>query len=190
MKLVVLAFVLASTWAFAQDSLDRKEKVHYFLSVNSGMLAGEKGKSITYSASVVQGVQWGRRLRVGAGFGFDTYQDWQTVPLFGQVSLDVLGKKNVVFLQLDYGWSHAWTQREFYGVPITVHGGTMVRPMIGCRIPAGNMRLYVGAGYSFQSVGTQYDYRGDQPVPYYNGFSQQTEVSLDRLILTIGAGWK
>lgn len=190
MKNIVIVLLLISSEAFTQETQSQKGKIYYFFAINSGMLAGDKAKSITYTANTVHGVTLGDRLRVGAGAGLDTYQGWQTIPLFGQVTYDLIGTKNVVFVQLNYGWAHAWMQKQQWSPPTTEHGGRMFNSMIGYRISTGNVRLYAAAGYKFQSVSSWYDFSNDQPGRYFYGRTEKTELNFERVMITIGVGWK
>lgn len=180
--------IISATSLSAQEATPVQKKIQYFFSVNSGLLAGEKRASaITYTASTVHGITIGKRLRAGAGFGFDSYSNWQALPLFGQASYDVLGKKNAVFIEFSYGWSHAWMQKEQWAPATTDQGGRMVNSMIGYRIASGTLRVSVTAGYKYQHVMSDYSYQYDF---FPTSYGYRAEENFQRLVLTVGLGWR
>jgi len=177
----------------------------YFFNIQTGMLVGcndcNKGKEFTFSAATVQGVTIGNKFRTGVGIGFDSYQNWQTLPLFGMTSWDLIGNKtkNALFVQMNYGWAHPWFVRDgFYSNyssdPFSsVSGGRMINPQIGYRISYYNLRLSLVAGYKFQQI----HYK--KPSYYYPNcpmcdFPQLSldEVTQDtnRVQLIMSVGWK
>jgi hypothetical protein len=193
MKKALFLALLCSTGCLAQDSVSHSSGVRYFLAISNGLQSGEKGTSITTTSALVQGVTYGKRIHAGIGIGFDTYAGWQTMPLFGQLTYDLGGKKNVVFAQVGYGWSHAWTQRAPYTLPTNDQGGKMFSAMIGYRIPMEDVKLFIMAGYKFQSTESVYDYSPLAAVTYpygYQGYSQRTEQNFERLVIAIGFGWR
>ena len=66
----------------------------------------------------------------------------------------------------------------------------MFNSMIGYRISTGNIRLYAAAGYKFQSVRSRYDFSNDQSGRYFYGLTEKTELNFERVMITIGVGWK
>jgi hypothetical protein len=140
------------------------KKVNYFFNVQVGSLVGcndcDNGKDFTFSAATVHGVSFGKKLRVGLGIGFDSYLNWQTLPLFGQASWDLIGNKNrnALFLQLAYGWAHPWfVKSSAYANYLTdpfssVEGGRMINPQIGYRIKYYDLRIAFSVGYKYQSI--------------------------------------
>src|SRR6267154_1561715 len=82
----------------SDDEQKNPGSVVYFFAIQAGALVGcndcSKGKEFTFSAATIQGVTIGRKFRTGIGLGFDSYQHWQTVPIYGMVSWDLIGDKN------------------------------------------------------------------------------------------------
>ena len=189
-RLVLIALlVLMTRAAFAQDSIPQKKNVHYFFTVNSGMLAGEtRMASITYTLNTVHGVAFGK-FRAGLGLGLDSYTDRQTLPMFAQVSYDILGKKNPIFIQAGYGWSHAWVIKPDWVSNMNAGGGKMFNAMIGYRINAGDLNISVAAGYKYQETTVD-----NQNYYYYDffryGYSDKIDTIYERLVFTLGIGWK
>lgn len=189
----ILCLMTVVGFAYAQDSM-RQSRVHYFFTINSGMLAGEpKGTSIGYTTSTVHGVIMGKRLRMGAGIGFDSYYQWQALPVFGQLSYDlIVVNKNALYAQVGYGWSHAWMQRPEGTTSFSSSGGKMFNAMLGYRLTQGKMSVTLGLGYKFQAAVSQSQYWYDSGfVPYPpTGYGQRTEIGLERFVVTIGVGWR
>jgi len=192
-----------------KSKLKEKEKlsrsIEYIFNIQTGALVGcndcDKGKEFTFSVTTVQGVTIGKKLRTGIGIGFDSYQNWQTLPLYGMASWDLIGykTKNALFVQMNYGWAHSWFVRDgFYSNyssdPFTsVEGGRMINPQIGYRISYYDLKLSIIAGYKFQRI--TYKKPG-----YYNpncptcDFTQLSvnEITQDmnRVQLMMSVGWK
>jgi hypothetical protein len=179
--------------------------IEYFFYVQTGMLVGcndcGKTKDYTFTVATVHGVTIGKKLRAGAGLGFDTYENWQTLPLFGIVSWDLIGNKtkNALFVQMAYGWAHPWFVRDgFYASyasdPFSgVSGGKMINPQIGYRLKYYNLKISMVVGYKFQQI----TYR--KPNYYYPNcpmcdlpqlsFDEITQ-DMNRVQLLISVGWK
>jgi hypothetical protein len=193
MRITFFLLFAISLQALGQDSTSAPPRIRYYFNFTSGMMAGEKARSITYSGTTTHGITIGPHLRIGAGIGIDSYDQWQAMPLYAQVSYDVLQRKNPLFIQTSYGWSHAWMQRNPSYYNITEMGGRMFSAMLGYRIAEGNLRVYVAAGYKVQLTSVRYDTPVDPttsvPYPYY-GYREKVDFTLERLLLTIGVGWR
>ena len=177
--------------------------IEYFFNVQSGVLVGcndcGKGKEFTFSAATVNGITIGKKFRTGVGLGFDSYQNWQTLPLFGMASWDLIGSKNknALFVQIAYGWAHPWFVRDGFYSNYTsdpfsiVKGGKMVNPQIGYRIKYYNLRLSMTVGYKFQRIFYK------QPNYFYCPTCDFPQLSFDevthdmnRVQLVMSVGWK
>lgn len=184
-----------------EDVRANSKKFSYFFTLQTGALIGCKecsfGREISFSSATVHGVTIGRKLRVGAGLGFDTYQNWQTVPLFGSVSWDLFGNKNknALFLQFNYGWAKAMANMATLSYYQDVDGGRMVSTQVGYRIRYHDLKIAFGIGSKYQRVSASYGY----PSYYYDfvgtlvpgNFSRTTlRESMNRLSLMISIGWK
>lgn len=195
--IVLLAMMgAASHLAYCQsvvaDSTQKKTS-NYFFVIQTGALLGDK---VTFSSSTIHGIKLGKRLRAGAGVGFNSYEDAQVLPLFGSMSLDLFGKKNTVFVQMDYGWAPwAWSPgvKDNYGFDKT-RGGETFSAMIGYRINYGDVRLALMAGYKHQEISMRYTY----PVYYYATWnyypystnSQEIEETMNRFAISLSVGWR
>jgi len=184
----------------AEDEVQLDRTLAYFFTIQSGALIGCKDcsfkREVSLSASTIHGVTIGKKLRIGAGIGFDTYQNWQTMPLFGSVSWDLFGhrNKNAVFVQFNYGWAKAWASGLAYNYFQNIEGGRIVSTLAGYRIKYHDLRLSFGIGYKYQSVAASYQY----PRYYYDYIgrfagdanSYRLQESMNRLSLTMIFGWK
>jgi hypothetical protein len=130
------------------DSAKSGRLVGYFFNLQVGSLIGCDDciaeKEVTITASTVHGVTIGNKFRIGGGIGFDSYYHWETMPLFGSVSWDVLGTKNTtaLFVQVNYGWAMPWRTEKAWEFGSTgVEGGQMVYGMAGLRLKYHDMRI-------------------------------------------------
>jgi len=182
---------------------DSLKLVEYFFNIQNGVLVGcndcSQGKEFTFSAATVQGVTIGKKLRAGVGLGFDSYQNWQTLPLFGLVSWDLIGSKtkSALFVQMNYGWAHPWFVHDgaysnYISDPFSnVKGGRMINPQIGYRMKYYNLRLSLAVGYKFQRI----FYDSKQYICPYCDFAPTTSTSeitqnMNRVQLMMSMGWK
>jgi hypothetical protein len=179
-------------------------KIEYFFNIQTGALVGcndcDKGKEFTFSAATVQGVTIGKKFRAGLGIGFDSYQNWQTLPVYGMISWDLIGNKtkSALFVQLNYGWAHPWFVRDgaytnYNYDPFTdVKGGRMINPQMGYRMNYYSLRLSLAIGYKFQQI--FYDSKQYAYCPYcdFTSTMPKTEITQDmnRVQLMMSVGWK
>ncbi|GHM98949.1 hypothetical protein WSM22_04390 [Cytophagales bacterium WSM2-2] len=220
MKKIVFLLLFASTAGFTQnydaDSVHytRLEKpkaqnaetgkfIQYYFNVQSGALIGcndcSRGQEVTYSFATNHGVTIGEKFRAGIGTGFDSYQSWQTLPLYALASWDLIGNKNkgAVYLQMTYGLAHAWFVRngsyQYYGSDpfVGVSGGRTINPSIGYRLKYHDVKMAFAVGYKFQRI----SYKSAQyicPACDYFIAPAQSEITQDfnRIQLTMVVGWK
>lgn len=205
MKLIFLMIgvLIVGTTAFAQserqDSL-RKRKIEYYFQVQSGSLIGcnscSDGKQINFSGSTTHGIKIGRKLRVGAGVGLDSYFDWNTMPVFGSVSWDLIGKKNALYVEFNYGGALAsWRPIEYqeYGLQKT-DAGKMYSYGLGYRIKYEKMHISIGVGRKTQLVTSYYEY----PTYYWNNRNyilgdpsrKTVKNEMNRLQVWLAVVWK
>ena len=185
------------------ENANENSMLNYFFNVQAGSLIGcndcGKGKDVTFSVTTTHGVTIGKKLRGGLGIGFDSYANWQTLPVFLSASWDVIGNKNqnAVFLQMNYGWAHPWFVRNnlynYYQTdPYTdVSGGQMINPSVGYRLKYHDLRVSILVGYKYQRL----SYKS---IPYYSCLAcymlpnQNLEINQDmnRLQVMMSVGWK
>ncbi|HTH57022.1 MAG TPA: hypothetical protein VL728_13320 [Cyclobacteriaceae bacterium] len=178
--------------------------IGYFFNVQMGTLIGcnncGQGRDATFTVATTHGVTVGRKLRGGIGIGFDSYANWQTLPVYGSLSWDLIGNRNksALFLQMSYGWAHPWfVKNNYYNYyttdPFTgVSGGRMLNPSIGYRLKYRDMNLSIGVGYKYQRI----FYKADQfyicPACSYYAPDQSMEVTQEtnRFQVTMSVGWR
>ena len=186
------------------DTSLRKSNVTYYFTFGMGAMIGCEqckvtGTTASFTTSMVHGVRIGRKGSVGAGIGFDAYENWKTLPLFGSASWDLFGKSNKVFVQLNYGYGSAWINKadaKAYGYKRS-DGGKMINPSLGYRIQSGNMRVHFTVGYKFQRVFSSFDYPTYYyPYPTYDNFAplpastKVIRIDMSRFVVGMAIGWK
>jgi hypothetical protein len=199
---VVLIFIFYLGWeahsqGISRDSLSTKKWLTgYYFQIQSGTLIGGNASSdeISFSGATTHGVKVGRKLRVGAGVGLDSYYQWSTVPLFGSISWDLLGKKNALFVEFNYGGALAsWRQINFeeYGYTHS-QGGKVYSYGMGYRIKYEKLRISGGVGRKTQLMTTYYEY----PTYYWDNnnyllgepTTRKVKNELNRLMVWIAVG--
>lgn len=185
-----------------EDSITQRGGFEYFFNVQVGSLVGcgdcTLGKDVTTTATTIHGVTVGRKLRVGGGFGLDSYLRWQTLPMFGSVSWDLLGTRNTqaLFVQIQYGWAlGAWRRHEPWDNNFEVAGRQMISPSIGYRIKYHDVTIALAAGAKFQRVLTSWEspsYYYTQEGIWVEGTPNKTTVREDmsRFMIAMIIGWK
>ncbi len=184
------------------DSAKRSRFVDYFFNLQLGSLVGcgdcITDREVTFTASTVHGVTLGEKFRIGGGIGFDSYYGWQTMPLFGSASFDVIGTKNsgAIFVQVNYGWSVPWRKEQEWNSGTTdVEGGQMLYGMAGLRLKYHDMRISFTFGGKYQSVTSYFEvptiYYYVYGLPYQGASSKTTVVeTMRRLAFGVTIGWK
>ncbi|MBL7858337.1 MAG: hypothetical protein JNM57_11665 [Cyclobacteriaceae bacterium] len=190
--LVVLLILTFPVKAQQDSSGVSQNGIRYTNSFLSGGLFGEKGNGNTLSFSTIHGIRYGRWM-TGVGIGYDTYLDWNVMPLIGAISFDFdrVGK-NAMYIQLAGGYGIPWQREiELEGSPsYEASGGHMINPMLGYRIKVDRYSLYVSAGYKFQRINYSYSNQywwwwGDSPLPTSTSHIQQ---DMNRISIQIGFG--
>ncbi len=199
--LIINLIIGASSFAqpIGQDSISKK-KIEYYFQFQSGSLIGcnscSDGKQISFSGSTSHGVKIGKKLRVAAGVGLDSYFEWNTMPMFGSVSWDLIGKKNVLYVEMNYGGALAsWKPLDFqeYGYQKT-NAGRMISYVVGYRIKYDEMRISIGLGQKNQRLTSYYEYETYywNNIAYVLGDPNRKTVKneINRLQVWIAVGWK
>jgi len=199
---ILLASCVALSAHAQNDTPDSlKRRVQYYVQVQAGALIGcdycGKGKEITFSGAVIQGIKI-NTVRVGVGLGHDSYRDWNTAPIFLSASWDAVKHKNALVIQVNYGTAlNTWRYYPYdfpeYGFMKT-EGKAMFNPSIGYRIHSGEMTVTFAVGYRRQVINTYYQYPSYQwtGTTFVEGepSTMKRETQLSRLMFTIGVGWR
>lgn len=181
---------------------DEKKRIPYFFRLQTGALIGcndcSEKKEISFTTSMVHGLTLRNKLRVGVGVGFDSYANWQTLPVFGSLSWDLLTDRNdnALFIQFDHGWAKSWPSitTRAYGYK-GADGGRTYGLNLGYRIKYHDLRVSFALGLKAQNVLSYYEY----PTYYIsitgrqvegNPSTQVIEEELRRFQLTMAIGWK
>ncbi len=183
------------------DSLSRKGSVTYYFSVGMAALQGcedckSKGPVTTFSLNTIHGVRIGKRLSVAGGLGYDVYESWNALPMFGVVSWDLFGRrKNRAFLQFEYGYSAAWIRESSQVLNYkSSSGGKMISPLLGYRIHTGTTTITLTMGYKFQRTHSSFAAPMYTYIPY--DFTappmgeRDVQSDMNRFVAGIGVGWK
>jgi hypothetical protein len=192
MKTRILFFILfiicISVHAQVDSGVPAKRKVIYYNNFLAGGLLGDSGYGSGLTLSTTHGIRI-NRFSVGGGFGFDSYFDWKTVPVFGAVEFDFAKiKRNAFFLQFNAGYADARriNGEEWTNVEYREYGGVMTSFMLGYKIRAEKFSLYVLAGHKSQEANYSYN-----PQPW-SSFSSppnySVEENMNRLVVQLGFG--
>lgn len=178
-----LSFTLSGVIAFCQEEGEQRSRANYYNSFQSGGLFGKKDKGASFTFSTTHGIQL-RSVRLGLGIGYDSYQRWRVLPLFGQVCWDFAPiRDNVIFLSGTGG--HAWgsfrQQNEFEP---DYHGarGWLINPSLGYRIRADKWDITMSAGYRWQRL--NYNHLAF----WWGGSEVFVKETIERVVLQIGFG--
>jgi len=196
---------IAKTKIMLNENERPSKFIEYFFNIQTGALVGcndcGKGKEFTFSVATAQGMTIGNKFRAGIGIGFDSYQNWQTLPIYGTVSWDLIGNKtkNALFIQMNYGWAHPWFVLDgfysnySYDPFSTVNGGRMLNPQIGYRISYYNLKLSLIAGYKFQRIiykNPRYFYPNCPACDFPQQSFDEVTQDMNRVQLMMSVGWK
>jgi len=190
---------IARAQNLTQDSIRRK-RLDYYFQIQSGALIGcsscSTGKEIIFSGATTHGVKIGGKLRVGAGVGLDSYYVWNTMPVFGNISWDLFGRKNAFFVEANYGGAlFSWRNISYqeYGYQNS-KGGKMYSFGLGYRMRYDKVRMSFGMGHKTQVLSSYYEY----PTYYWqnNNYvigdpsSKTVRNEMNRLMIWMAVGWK
>lgn len=184
-----------------RDTSTVRSGVLYFFNVNMGPLpdCSDCGTNALFlSASTIHGITIGKKLRVAAGMGVDSYYAWQVVPFFGNVSYDLVGTKNAhaLFIQAQYGVSAASRgDREEDWALVDTDGGQYMSAQLGYRLKYHDINFAILAGMKRQYLYSYYEYPGN---PYFEDGIWKTgttntrnvKTQLDRFMLMLSIGWR
>ena len=207
---LLFLFTLMLSAASAQDTLrssvnrdsTHRLKFTYYGYLQTGALVAcqscQGGQQITFTSSIVQGISIGKRMRIGAGAGFDSYYGWQVVPIFGSLELDLIhiNSKQAIVFQFQYVGATARLNDQFksYGYS-KIEAGRMVYPQLGYHVQYHDLKLGFLIGYKYQRLESRYEYPIYQPTAMgtsllvdYNRTVLEQRIS--RFAAAIQVGWK
>lgn len=176
--------VLCSYSLIAQRDTTQS-KFHYFFCLQTGGAFGKNGHGGSLTNALIQGVRY-ERITFGVGVGYDVYTDWQVVPLFASVSFDVLRHgAGAAYVQMNGGYSDAWSSTLRDSPLFFIEKrNPYLNPLVGYRLAAGKMNVYLSAGYKFQRVTYGWTAGWSQPV------TTRIERSIERVVVRLGVGFR
>jgi opacity protein-like surface antigen len=165
-------------------------KVKYYNSFVSGVMIGSSEdadeKEFSVSFLTIHGIKFNSGIKVGVGVGLDTYYDLKVFPIIASITFDQELKKHGLFVQLNGGYSFVRYTKDHQSIEeteINERGGFTINPMVGYRISAENMRIYLLAGYKYQVAELHYKY------PDWWGSSQSSkQYEFNRFVIQLGFG--
>lgn len=149
---LALLVALASFPALAQTDTTAS-KAGWFVSLHAGALFSEVGGTATISTQLFQGIHY-NRFSLGVGVGYDTYDDWETLPVFTGIGYDVVRHgRNALYVQLNGGYSKSWSRiPDELSVGMQYDGGYFIHPMAGYRLQQGKIAFHLTCGYKIQRI--------------------------------------
>ena len=182
--LSLIAFIYFS--ASAQDDTTRLP-ASFFFSLHSGVLIGKSGNGTSASVTLTPGIRL-HRLSMVVGAGYDTFGEWQTIPVFAGIGYDIVARGDrACFVQLNTGYAKARNSTQDNSqLTYRNEGGYFYHPIVGYRVRQGKIDLYFTAGYKFQrlSYEQKYDW-GTWGV----GSRTYIKRDIERLSLQLGIGF-
>jgi hypothetical protein len=186
----ILGILLVGNSVGAQKKDSTRFSPHYYGMFLNGAQVGctncDLDNKVTVSAYLINGVQFSKRFSTGIGVGFDSYEQWKTMPVFLHLSEKIIGRKNGLSVQLNGGYAFAWMDKQEYEMPnFKQQGGLMVHYALAYHYELEKIRLLFSIGMKRQNV--SYSYRYDWS-PQFNQTKNIQE--LNRFVFQIGFGWK
>ena len=186
---ILIPIILFLSFPAGAQSDSSYSDISYFVSIHSGGLLGKKAQGSSLSVSLVQGVRH-NRFALGVGVGYDSYAEWQTVPLFASVAYDLAGRRRgAFFVMMNTGYSDAWNplidKDQF---TYSEEGGFFFHPLLGYRRDIEKFSFYFSAGYKFQNL----TYEQTPNWWIWGGQTRKVTISRDiqRLSIQIGIGFR
>lgn len=151
--------------------------------VGSSEDADEKDFSVSFMT--IHGVKFNSGIKVGVGVGLDTYYQLKVFPVLFSLTFDQERNRHGLFVQLNGGYSFVrYTGDAIFGeIDVDETGGFVINPMLGYRMKIENMRIYLQAGYKYQTVELAYNYPS-----WWGPAESSREYELNRFVVQLGFG--
>ncbi len=188
--LSVVILLAVATTASAQKKDTTRFKPHYYGMFLNGAQIGctdcDLNNKVTISAYLINGVQFSKRFSTGIGVGFDSYEQWKTMPVFLHLSQKIISRKNGLSVQLNGGYSFAWMDKLGYELPnLKQQGGLMVHYALTYQYELEKVRLLFSVGMKQQTVWYSYRYE------WTSQYNQTKNIQdLNRFVVQVGFGWR
>jgi hypothetical protein len=194
---ILLFCFVAAQGATPADSIPRRDN-RYFFSVRSGMALCTDcrfdGPATGYF-STIHGIRMTPGSRLGVGLGVTTAAARVIIPMFGSLSIDLLGKKNKLFAEFNYGFARSLNGAiEQEGSTETVKVKSYWQPSIGYKIRYYDMRIGILAGIQslkLKKTLTYPSWGGGWGIDR-TGTPNSTELSYNasRFVIGLSIGWR
>jgi len=185
--LLIFCLFLGINTSKGQDSsFLHQPLLKYYNSFATAILSGGNDKPLTASITTIHGIAM-HRWRLGVGVGIESYEVWRTVPVFGSLSFD-FGKikNNALYVQANAGYAFGHRLERVEGASNeNDEGGLMLNPMIGYRIEANKVNVFIAAGYKLQRVDYSFDWIWGWPY-----VSTDMTEEFNRFTFQIGVGFR
>lgn len=202
--------VMVGATALAQDGIQTDSLVekpagkkvvlgHYFIFKAGPIIKGCQScspfESVSFTGSAESGIRIGRELSIGGGFGFNSFYSVHTIPVFGNISLNI-GKKNQVITGLRLGGSKIARFEDAYGEYGLKErkAGRLFEPYAGYMIAYHDLRIYLLVGFLKQRIKSNYEYPNwyyvDGVLTEFDPSTRSVMTDYRRMTFTLGIGWK
>ncbi|HEX8041410.1 MAG TPA: hypothetical protein VF490_19820 [Chryseosolibacter sp.] len=176
--------VFCSYSLIAQEDTTRS-KISYFICLQTGGAFGKNGHGGSLTNALIQGVRY-KRFAFGVGVGYDVHTDWKLVPFFASVNVDLLRHgAGAAYIQMNGGYSKAWAPTLSDSPLFFIQErNPYLNPLVGYRLAAGKLNVYLSAGYKFQHL----------TYGWTSGWSQSVttriERTIERIVVQLGVGFR
>lgn len=186
---VVMLLVIATTASAQKKDTTRFRPYYHGMFLNGAQIGCtdcDRDNKVTVSTYLINGVAFSKRFSTGIGVGFDSYEQWKTMPVFLHLSQKVIGRKNGLSVQLNGGYSFAWMDKQGYELPnFKQQGGLMVHYALTYQYELEKVRLLFSVGMKKQTVSYWYRYE------WSSQYDQTKNIQeLNRFVVQVGFGWK
>jgi hypothetical protein len=166
------------------DTLKTSRSIKYSNSFSFGALIAKGEDVSTFSFETIHGVRV-KRFFVGLGVGYDTYTEWNIVPLMASLSFDLINhRSNAFFVKVSGGKVLADdVLPENSGSIYSFDKGSMINSTLGYRLSTDKCQVYFSAGYKIQTINYQQGYRW-----WWGGVQTDIQREIQRITVSIGVG--
>ncbi len=198
MRYVLVTILLASLsfvsfGSTGSDTTELNQKAKYFFYVQYGGLVGSMDlwHPVSFSASTVHGIKLVDKYKIGIGTGIDFYQERSVVPVFVAASIELAGKANKLFFEINYGGTFSKPATEGYGY-IRSEIGQMICSMMGYTIKSNKLDVGFVAGYKFQRSTDHYKafYSYVDRSRPDDEINSTFQMDMSRVVVAVRVGWR
>jgi hypothetical protein len=167
----------------------KTQKFHYFNQNLSGPIIGEDLTQSSFNAMMLHGVRYGK-FTVAPGLSYDKYFNLRSIHAVGSASFDLcrMSPATLFFQGLGGIGTFKNLSEDETGLMADNKRGRIYQASLGLRLPTGNWRIYLMAGYRIQqfsyrnSASWFIDFRENSP------FTSEVELDFRRVVVQLGFG--